>query len=704
MTNKEKRKWMDGNVFFQCEKILAKFDDTSGTTPKFKMLAYNGGVIIRFAGDRVVVDLSGLTYLGDKIPVRLNHDHTEGVGHTTAIEVRNNKRLYISGKVSRDTEAAREIVASYKKGFPWEASIGVAPTEIEFISDNMRTTVNGKTFKGPLYLLKESELIEVSFVDKGASQDTKVSLAAQQRGTNMDPKSKKNKDGDDDAIRKIVELQDKGVQASDDETGNDPVEPTKDDAESKLIESKKVKTSDKVTASQDDGNKIVQASVDQMRTELVGEKKRVLDIQKVCAGEHDDVEVKAIEAGWDDERTELEILRKDRPTVTAIHMKDNTPDSKVLEVAVLTAGRFSQKEIEAKYDEKTLDEAHRKYQGTIGLQELILEAAHSNGYSGRGFKSNHRRILRYAFDPGIVEAGPSLIDLPGILGNVSNTFLLAGFNSIEQTWRAVSSSRPVTDFKQITSYRMTGTDQYDLVAPGGLLKHGDLGEESFTNKADTYGKIMSIDRRNIINDDLGALTDVPKKLGMGSGRKINDIFWTEFMDNSAFFTAGLLNYFDGADSNLSVDSLTTAERMFMDQIDADGNPTGAMPALLLVPTGLSVTAAGLFNSLEIRHQPSHAGTGKEVISNPHQGKFTPHTSRYLGNSNYTGNSQLGWYLLANPSELSVIEVVFLNGSEVPVIETADADFNTLGIQMRGYHDFGVNKQDDRGGVKSKGEA
>jgi len=35
---------------------------------------------------------------------------------------------------------------------------------------------------------------------------------------------------------------------------------------------------------------------------------------------------------------------------------------------------------------------------------------------------------------------------------------------------------------------------------------------------------------------------------------------------------------------------------------------------------------------------------------------------------------------------------------------AEADFNVLGIQMRGYHDFGCALQDPRGGVKMKGEA
>jgi hypothetical protein len=51
----------------------------------------------------------------------------------------------------------------------------------------------------------------------------------------------------------------------------------------------------------------------------------------------------------------------------------------------------------------------------------------------------------------------------------------------------------------------------------------------------------------------------------------------------------------------------------------------------------------------------------------------------------------------------VIEVAFLNGQESPTIETAEADFNVLGIQMRGYHDFGCALQDPRGGTKSKGE-
>jgi len=327
-----------------------------------------------------------------------------------------------------------------------------------------------------------------------------------------------------------------------------------------------------------------------------------------------------------------------------------------------------------------------------------LEAAWANGYMGRNFREA-RDVLRFAFHPEL-EAGFSTIDIGGILSNVANKFLLEGFFSVERTWRNICAVRNVSDFKTVTSYRLIGKDQYEQVQPGGELKHGTLGNETYTNKADTYGLMLSIDRRDVINDDLGAITTVPRKLGRGSGLKINDVFWGIFLNNSTFFASGNKNYLTGADTALGIDGLTKAEVAFMDQTDSDGKPIGVMPAILLVPTALSAMGTQLFKSLEIRDTTAST---KYPIANPHQGKFRAEVSRYLSNSYYTGFSSKAWYLLADPSDLPVIEVAFLNGQESPTIETAEADFSVLGIQMRGYHDFGVALQDPRGGVKSKGE-
>ena len=259
----------------------------------------------------------------------------------------------------------------------------------------------------------------------------------------------------------------------------------------------------------------------------------------------------------------------------------------------------------------------------------------------------------------------------------------------------------MSDFKTVTSYRLIGTDQYELVTPGGELKQGTLGSEQYTNKADTYGLMLAIDRRDIINDDLGAITTVPRKLGRGSGLKINDVFWTTFLANSDFFKVANNNYLSGAGTALGIDGLTQAEVAFLNQVDADGKPIGVMPQIVLVPTALSAMGTMLYKSLEIRNTTAST---KYPIANPHAGKFRVEVSRYLANAQYTGASDKAWYLLAAPDDLPVIETAFLNGQESPTIETAEADFNVLGVQMRGYHDFGCALQEPRGGIKSKGES
>ncbi len=117
----------------------------------------------------------------------------------------------------------------------------------------------------------------------------------------------------------------------------------------------------------------------------------------------------------------------------------------------------------------------------------------------------------------------------------------------------------------------------------------------------------------------------------------------------------------------------------MDLCDSDGKPIGIMPAILLVPTALSAMATQLYKSVELRDTTAST---KYPIANPHQGKFRTEVSRYLTNSHYTGYSSKAWYLLADPGDLPVIEVAFLNGQESPTIETAEADFSVLGIKAQ----------------------
>jgi len=658
--------------------------------PRFTMVAYTGGPM-RIDGWRypVIVDLAGMAIPSQSRPIRFGHDMASGVGHTDSIRVTDG-RLVAAGVVSRDTAAAKEIVASARNGFPWQASIGASVEQFEFVRETQAVIVNGREFNGPVNVVRKATLGEISFVDLGADLNTSARVAASgKESTTMDGKDTMKTDqgtprhssGQADAPKVEGQADAPKVQAQ--------------ASEGKEAPAPAIQAAAATGAAADAG--ITLDPVADMRAKAAAEQERIAAVRKVCGDAHAEICAKAIKENWDVTRTELEILRADRPKAPAAHVPDNSMTGTVLEAACMLTGKLG--EPEKVFDDKTLDAADKRFRGGIGLQELLLEAAWANGYTGRNFRDS-RSVLRFAFRPD-VQAAFSTIDIGGILSNVANKFLLEGFFSVERTWRSICAVRNVSDFKTVTSYRLIGKDQYEQVAPGGELKHGTLGEESYTNKADTYGLLLSIDRRDIINDDLGAITTVPRKLGRGSGLKINDVFWTVFMDNSGFFKTANGNYLTGTDTVLGIDGLTKAEVAFLEQTDSDGKPIGIMPAIILVPTALSAIGTMLYKSLEIRDTTAST---KYPVANPHQGKFRTEVSRYLANSNYTGYSAKAWYLLADPNDLPVIEVAFLNGQESPTIETAEADFNVLGVQMRGYHDFGCAMQDPKGGVKSKGEA
>lgn len=662
--------------------------------PRFSMVAYTGGPM-RLQGWRhpVIVDLAGLAIPTQNRPIRLGHDAAHGVGHTDSLRVEGGK-LIASGVVSRDTAAAREVVTSSKNGFPWQASIGAAVEEHEFVREGQTVHVNGRAWQGPLNVVRRSSLGEISFVDLGADGNTSALVTAQT--SSITPI-----DSGDTPVKNTPA-------ASPDTPAAAAAAPASTAAPAAAtVAALATPAVQAATPAAPAGQAVAPAaiqaaatspSVADLRAAAVQESERIAAVRKLCNGAHPTIEAKAIGEGWDATRTELEVLRASRPTAPAAHMRDHQMTQEVLEAAcLLLAGHPDAEKI---CSEQALEAASRRFRGGIGLQELLLEAAWANGYTGRSFRDT-REVLHAAF-PGGVQAGSiSTIDIGGILSNVANRFLLEGFSSVEKTWRNIATVGPVTDFKAITRYRLIGKDQYDKVAPGGELKHGTLGETKYLNQADTYGLMLSIDRRDLINDDLGAITTVPRKLGRGAGLKINDVFWSTFLQNAAFFSAANKNLLVGADTALTIDGLTKAETAFLEQVDPDGKPLGTMPAILLVPPALSAYGTQLYKSLELRETTANA---KYPVANPHQGKFRTEVSRYLSNPQYAGNSQKAWYLLAEPADLPVIEVVFLNGQEAPVIETAQADFNILGVQMRGYHDFGVALQEPRAGMKSKGEA
>src|SRR5690606_12435132 len=75
-----------------------------------------------------------------------------------------------------------------------------------------------------------------------------------------------------------------------------------------------------------------------LRASTATEMKRIASIQKLCGTRHSEIAAKAVEEGWDQTRTELEVLRADRPQAPAAIIPDNSVTDDVLLAAACTAG------------------------------------------------------------------------------------------------------------------------------------------------------------------------------------------------------------------------------------------------------------------------------------------------------------------------------------------------------------------------------
>lgn len=658
--------------------------------PKFSMLAYTGDMLRQpWAAYPIVVDLSTAVVPDKDIPALYNHDPLRIVGHGRGSA--SPRQIKFSGIVSGVGPDAQEVKDTSKNGFPWQASIRGPIPELVFVERGQTVKANGKTFQGPIYVARRFELREVSFVSLGEDGNTNVAVAASANNsgvTEMDFEqwlSAKGFTGVSDEQKKVLKA------AFDAEQNPPPANPqtgTTVPVNTPPLQAGLGGGTGNNTPPTDPVPNSAEL-IAQMRADAAAEQQRISKINTLCAG-HPEIQAKAIGEGWTPDRAELEVLRASRPRTSGVHVPDHTATPQVLQAALCAAGKLES--IEDHFDDQTLQAAHTQFKRGISLQELYLTAAWEGGYTGRSIRGNLREVLQAAF---------STTSLSGILSNTANKFLLEGYMFVENAWRKVARIGRVNDFKTRTSYQMLSGGKFRKVGASGELTHGQLTEQSYPNKAETYGEILSITRQDMINDDLDALSARPKVIGRDAGLALNEVFWAEFLNNSTFFTSGRGNYAEGAGTELGIDALTAAELLFLNQTGADGKPLGLSPAVLLTSSAYKVTAEVLMKSLEIRDTTA---SKKTPTDNPHAGKFEPVFSRYLNNAQYTGYSDKAWYLLADPADEAVIEIVFLNGQEEPVIESADADFATLGTQLRGYFDFGVAKREYRAGTKQKGEA
>lgn len=647
----------------------------NGAKPKVAGLAYGGGKM-NLPGWKfpVVVDLAGMS-IPENVPLLTNHENKTDarVGMVTASV--KNASLEIAGEIVSDSPDAQDIVAQSKAGADWQLSIGADVRECELVKGSRE--VNGQQIDGPFYHVKKSVLREVSVVAVGADASTKMKVTAQFNLKNLKP-----------IQGEVMTEENKNLTA-----GAADAELEKHD-EPQGTPEVQAKAEVDVAATAND------AAVNAVKAE----RERVGAIQSICNGEFPEIEKQAVSAGWTPEVTTkkvLETIRAERPSASVHVSVKARPEGgemrKTIEAAMCLRCGVSADMLEKSYGAQTVEAGMADMD--MPLRQLLIECMKMDGipYS-RGFDNE---TIRAAF---------SSVSLPGILSNVANKKLLQSYEAQPVIATKLCSTGDLNDFKENDRFRLTDVGDLLPVAADGEIKDGGLVEESAKNQLDTYGKKFCLTRKMIINDDLGAFMKVPTAMGNRAARLIDQLFFSRLLknptqiDGKALFHSGHKNLLTGATSALSADSIKKAIQLFLDQVDADGQPISVEPRYLLVPTALKHLAIELTQGATLIMAGGTDNVVRPSLNVIADENLQVVSSPYLANSAYEGNSNAAWYLFGAPGQVDTFEVGYLNGKRTPTVERGETDFNTLGMWFRVYFDLGVREQDHRGMVKANGSA
>lgn len=564
--------------------------------------------------------------------VLFNHDRDAVVGHIEKVWLEDNRGKAL---VRFDTDEQSEtIFQKVQSGTLQGVSVGYAINRYEVLEDEDTKSTNGR-FTGPAYVVTDWEPLEISIVSVPADPTVGVGRSAEEIHTSIDTQEDNTRMDQE----KNLEVQ---------EVKSEPVETgiTQEDLQ-KAMEQERKRTSEITAMFRDfdvegaDEAIVLGKSVEEARAMVMDQ------LRARNAG----VSVKMGEAESDKFRAAAQ---------DAVLMAAGIP------VAEPAAGA----------------QELRGY----SMVEMARESLRRESGSTVNFGDN-MELARAAIN--------STSTFPAIMSNLANKSVMVGFNEAETTYQIWAGKGSNRDFKEAARVALSEAGTLELVPEGGQFKQDSFGEASARTKVATYGKLFSLTRQAIINDDLGLFSKIATKYGSAAKRLVNKMVYAQLtgnvkmQDNVALFDTKHGNV-AGTGEALSVKAIAKAITAMRRQKGITGEATlNITPKYLVVPPELEMTAYQIVNS-------TAAVDGvNSGVANPYKGRFIVVADAELTDPD-------AWYLVADATQHDTIEVTYLNGVETPRLETRQG-FDVDGIEYKVAFDCGVSALDFRGLYKNAGK-
>lgn len=334
----------------------------------------------------------------------------------------------------------------------------------------------------------------------------------------------------------------------------------------------------------------------------------------------------------------------------------------------------------------------REFRG-MRLLDLARECVETVGGNARGMLPQEVARAALGCDRTAMRAAGmhTTSDFPILLGGGVTRTLRDAYAQAPQTWRPLGQQTTVPDFRATTRAALGDIAALEEVKEHGEYKYGKLEEEGAPIRVTKFGKIIAITWEAVINDDLGALTRIPRAYGLAAAETESNLVWNlilsnpNFTDNSPIYVAGHGNL-AASGGAINTTTLGAARAAMRKQKSKAGAFLNVEPRYLVVGPDKELEAFQFTSSQYVPAKNADINDARNT------------SLIVIVDGRITGNQ---WYLFTEAGLIDTFEYAYLEGEPGVFTETREG-FEVDGMEIKARLVFGAAWIDWRGTYKNPG--